>query len=416
MLYCTVRRTEKRSGLVELDRRPPPLSSIMRMTDYSISVTRRHIRSLRLRILILLSARNRAPFFLIVRFNRRLRELRRHERLLLTRSLRIALHEFDLDAIDDRTALREFRFPVSEIKNRVVSLIGWGLRQHTSRNRYLCDATLATCVVLRRLASPARWEDLEPLFGKHRAQLSEIFWEALENFVQLRKNTVMTWRSDLMLARAPLYASYIARVAPLQKCVAYLDCTKMKVARPGGPNANQRALYSGHKRTWCFKFQTLSTPDGLIFNLFGPEDGRRHDLTLYSKSELDSTLEQNLMIGGQRYYVYADQAYMLRPWLQIGYERNNITPHQQEFNSSNNAARTAVEWSYKDLRQAWTAVDFQRKMRVRESPIAVKFIAAVILWNAKVVLGHGSQTRAYFTDDPSDMIDPPTWAQYFPGV
>lgn len=319
---------------------------------------------------------------------------------------------FDLAALDDRSALQDFRFTVHEIQSRLVPFVASGEKVRTGRNRYWCDSILATCVVLRRLASPARWVDLEVYFGKHRSQLSEIFWEALEGMIDKRRRLVMDWREELMQERAELYASYTARVSALQNCVGYLDCTKVKVSRPGGSNANQRALYSGHKRTWCLKFQTVSTPDGLIFHLYGPEDGRRHDTTLYAKSNLDLLLQNGLSVGATQFCLYADQAYILRPWLQVGFHSIHSTGEQGEFNSCNNVGRTAVEWSYKDVRQAWTTVDFQRKMKVRESPVALQFIGSVLLWNIKVILGHGCQTQSFFTDNPEDLCSPPTWDEY----
>lgn len=86
-----------------------------------------------------------------------------------------------------------------------------------------------------------------------------------------------------------------------------MDCTKQNVSRPGGNNRNQRALYTGHRRTWCPKWQKVSTPDGLIFHLWGPEDGRLHDSTLYRKSGIDTILEHGMWVIGVRYCLYADE-------------------------------------------------------------------------------------------------------------
>ena len=38
-----------------------------------------------------------------------------------------------------------------------------------------------------------------------------------------------------------------------------------------------RVLYNGHKRVHAIKFQSVVAPNGLIANLFGPVEGRRHD-------------------------------------------------------------------------------------------------------------------------------------------
>ena len=56
----------------------------------------------------------------------------------------------------------------------------------------------------------------------------------------------------------------------------------------------QIACYSGHKRMSCLIYQTVTTPDGLIFSFYGPEVGRRHDLTLLRNSGLNNDLESCL--------------------------------------------------------------------------------------------------------------------------
>ena len=90
------------------------------------------------------------------------------------------------------------------------------------------------------------------------------------------------------------------------------------VSRPGG--GLQRASYSGHKRKHALKFHNVLTPDGLFFHLFGPVEGRRHDMTLYHESAMDATLAKALIVGGEQYYLYGDVAYMMRPWLQTVFE------------------------------------------------------------------------------------------------
>lgn len=377
----------------------------MRQTDYAVGLSRERLRKARRRSLIahyLPDVGLRAK----IRLAQRASMLRRHISEIVSRSARIALKEFDLNEYDERRALRDFRFLTSEIRGKLVQFFSWN-KSRTSRNRYKCTAILATCVVLRRLASPARWEDLSEEFGKFPAQLSEIFWESLERMLSVRSHLILTWRQDSMSSRASMYAAHIHEHSPLESCVGYIDCTKQKVSRPGGHNKNQRALYTGHKRTWCLKWQTVSTPDGLIIHLWGPDDGRRHDSTLYRKSGIDEILEFGLLINGVRYCIYGDAAYILRLWLQVAYPRIGATPLQQSYNTDCNAGRTSVEWSYKDARQSWTSIDFQRKMKVRESPVALLNIAAMLLWNVKVVLGHGSQSSAFMGDCP-----PPTWDEY----
>jgi hypothetical protein len=53
-----------------------------------------------------------------------------------------------------------------------------------------------------------------------------------------------------------------------------IDTKKHLVCKPG---QNQRALYSGHKRVHCIKYQTLEAPDGLILHCTLCFDGRHGD-------------------------------------------------------------------------------------------------------------------------------------------
>ena len=98
------------------------------------------------------------------------------------------------------------------------------------------------------------------------------------------------------------------------------------MSRPGGENALQLACYSGHKRFHCLIFQTVRTPDGLVFYMFGPEVGRRHDMTLFRQSGFNEELQSHLMVGGMHYCTYGDAAYMLRPWLQVAFVPQSASP------------------------------------------------------------------------------------------
>ena len=63
--------------------------------------------------------------------------------------------------------------------------------------------------------------------------------------------------------------------AALQNCWGFVDGTVRPICRPG---QNQKCLYNGHKKVHAIKFQSIiATPSGLIANLFGPVEGKRHD-------------------------------------------------------------------------------------------------------------------------------------------
>lgn len=165
--------------------------------------------------------------------------------------------------------------------------------------------------------------------------------------------------AELLRERAALYSSAIIREgAPLEDCVGFIDCTKVRISMPGGPNMNQRACYSGHKRFHCLSYQTLTTPDGLIFALYGPVVGRRYDLTLLLKGVWNETLQHSLITDNRQYYIYGDGAYQLRPWIQRPFV-GNCTDEQKMFNKKMSSVRVSFEHNYKDLKQQWCSQDFR---------------------------------------------------------
>ena len=59
------------------------------------------------------------------------------------------------------------------------------------------------------------------------------------------------------------------------------------------PGKNQRLLYNGHKRYNYIKFQSVVAPNGVIANLFGPVEGKRHDSGMLADSGLLNQLQQH---------------------------------------------------------------------------------------------------------------------------
>ncbi|ETV64587.1 hypothetical protein H257_18550 [Aphanomyces astaci] len=65
-------------------------------------------------------------------------------------------------------------------------------------------------------------------------------------------------------------------------------------------------MYYGHKRRHAIKFQTVVTPDGIISHVFGPIEGRRHDLTMLRRSSLENFIASDIRFAG--YVIYGDPA------------------------------------------------------------------------------------------------------------
>jgi DDE superfamily endonuclease len=185
-----------------------------------------------------------------------------------------------------------------------------------------------------------------------------------------------------------------------------VDCSLVRTSRPNGANEIQQSTHNGHKRCHGLNFQTVATPDGSNFHLFGPEEGRRHDSTLYRISDMNAVLAQSLVVNDLQLCLVAESDYTLHLWLQAMFlGTKNANDEIQAFKKAFSGARVAVEWSYKDIRQTWTSLDFKRKLNLNESHIGSLWILGCLLWNLKVVLGHGCQTREHFDSQP------PIWSQ-----
>jgi len=306
----------------------------------------------------------------------------------------ISMNTFSLDCLDDSECLKRFRFTKKDMA-RLIALLPWSdERNITKRRRYRTTSVLSICILTRRLATANRWWDLECEFFVTTPRMNEIFYEALEYVYDTLGGLLSTYRDAFIQSRATEYAQAIHDAgAPLESCVGFIDGTNIFIARPTG--RAQRATYSGHKRRNCVKLQALSLPDGLIFHLFGPEEGRRHDMTLFRHSGIEADLARSLVVGGRQFYIYGDPAYVLRPYLQIGFRGSTLTDEEKEFNKQMSAVRVSVEWAFKDIKKYFTHVDTPRKLALKSTPAGLWYYVSTLMWNFRACC-YGSQSATFF--------------------
>ena len=111
-------------------------------------------------------------------------------RKLLQRKRHVKGVTFNLNAFSENQSLTDFRFPKSDVQKVARIIIYSGGR--TARRGYCCDEITAGCIVMRRLAAPCRWRDIELTFGMRDYVLSEIFWESVEAFIDTYGELVST--------------------------------------------------------------------------------------------------------------------------------------------------------------------------------------------------------------------------------
>lgn len=209
----------------------------------------------------------------------------------------------------------------------------------------------------------------------------------------------------------------------MQNCWGFIDGTVREIARP---LRNQRVMYSGHKRVHCIKFQvshdpypyncceyfysqSVVAPNGLIVNLFGPIEGRRHDAYMLAESGLAPQLTQFNQTNGQPYVLYGDPAYGLSRNILAPYRGAQLTQQQKDFNKSMSQVRICVEWVFGKICQYFTYVDFKRSNKILLLPVGKHYTVAALLTNCHTCL-YGSQTSSFFN------VHPPSLEQYLSNV
>ena len=79
------------------------------------------------------------------------------------------------------------------------------------------------------------------------------------------------------------------------------------------------ASESGLLRTqmvYYLSYQIVTTPDGIIFHLYGPVEGRQPDAFLYRSSGPDEILCNGLKVNGTQYCMYGYQAHVISTRMQ----------------------------------------------------------------------------------------------------
>ena len=171
--------------------------------------------------------------------------------------------------------------------------------------------------------------------------------------------------------------------APLENCFGFIDGTVRPIARP---KYYQRVTYNGHKRIHSLKFQSVVLPNGLIANLAGPFEGKRHDSTILHESGLLASLKQIAFHNNQPLCLYGDPAYPLGVHLQAPFRNRDPTPEMREFNKAMSAVRVSVEWMFGNITKYFSFVDFKRQMKVNLSAIRKIYCVTALLQNAHTCL------------------------------
>ena len=139
----------------------------------------------------------------------------------------------------------------------------------------------------------------------------------------------------------------------------FIDGTVRPICRP---SINQKLVYSGHKRVHGLKFKSVVIPNGLIANMYGPLEAKRHDSAMLRISELLPKLEQCMtMPDGTVFSLYGDLAYPLCVHLITPFKGAFLNNQEKIFNSSMSKLRSSVEWTFGKILSLFAFVDYKKK-------------------------------------------------------
>ncbi|XP_065069062.1 uncharacterized protein LOC135694309 [Rhopilema esculentum] len=312
---------------------------------------------------------------------------------------------FSLEDLAEEECSVEMRFKKQDIYNLVQAL---HLPEvYRCYNGVIVDPVEALCVCLKRFAYPSRYADLVPRFGRPVPQLCMIFNlvidDIFDRFSHLLSDLNQPWLSRENLQS---FADAIHnKGAALDNCWGFVDGTVRPICRP---TRNQRAVYNGHKRVHALKFQSVVAPNGMIANLFGPVEGRRHDSRLLVMSGLLEQLEQHSFSpDGVALCIYGDPAYPHRVHLQRPFARRaELAPNELAFNQSMSQVRISVEWLFGDIINYFKFLDFKKNLKIGLSSVGKFYVVGALLRNALTCL-YGNNTAKFFE------VIPPTLNEYF---
>ena len=276
----------------------------------------------------------------------------------------------------------------------------------TLENGSIINGLEALCITLQRYAYPCRYGDLVKDYGRPVPQLCLTFkW--MTNFIYDSHKHLIASLDQPWLSPQNLKAFADAthrKGAALSNCWGFVDGTVRPICRP---SQHQQVMYNGHKRLHALKYQSVTTPNGLIAHLYGPVEGRRHDAFLLRESGLLTELEaRSHDAEGNTLCLYGDPAYPLRPQLQAPFPTVRITPEQEAFNSAMAKVRITVEWSFGEILNFFKFTDYKKSQKVLLSACGKMYIVSGLLTNAHTCV-YKNNTADYFE------LDPPSLEEYF---
>lgn len=107
-------------------------------------------------------------------------------------------------------------------------------------------------------------------------------------------------------------------------------------------------------------------------------------------------MKECLDIDWEKFYIFGDKAYVMRPRLQVGFDSLTAIIEQKISNTEMVKVREAVEYSNKEIKLIWKRHDFSQSLKVRQAPIYFLIITSTVILNFKTGFEKGEKVGACF--------------------
>ena len=146
----------------------------------------------------------------------------------------------------------------------------------------------------------------------------------------------------------------------------------------------------------------MQAPNGLVANLFGPIEGKRHDSFMLGESGLQEQLRNIRKPNGEPYVLYGDPAYGVTNNIIAPFRGADLTAPQKHFNKAMSKVRVSIEWGFGKIAQHFAFLDLKKNLKVLLQPVAKYYIVASLLINCHTCL-YDSVTGKYFNLVPPSL-------------
>ncbi|OAX77001.1 hypothetical protein ACJ72_08705 [Emergomyces africanus] len=306
---------------------------------------------------------------------------------------------WSLDSWDDERVRRNLRFTKQEIR-QILPL----LQLQNVKFRYLIKPSpeLSISLLLAKLSTFRPYHQMAYDFGRSPAYISIVINDLLE-YLENRYSEGLEWNPMITYERIQLYAKNLRHHCPGESIWGFIDGTFKRTCRP---QDRQQFHYSGYKKSHGFKFQAITTPDGLISHISGPWPARINDLTMVRQSGLNRRLKR-IFKDRSIYYLFGDQAYKQQHYILAPYPGlpQYLDPQARKFNDEMSRARIAVENTFGLTQNLFTSTAYKYGLKHGLMPISNYFLIACLFTNCFTCIRGNCVSKRF-------IFKPPTVEEY----